>query len=312
MNHDLNKRIERFDELASRTECERLAPLILKLKIKPELYATLRHAVAVYMSGCLLDDKISVTEPDIMSRFHEKLKELKNKNKNGCLLPRRELILEYNAVYRAYADIMRSFNFRGLLGAFSGMLTIRHKDGWDQSAWADENNNAKTYSTENPHSDAWLGESAHSTNTITPIFGDLPNNNCAYYSPPDNFSDRWLRIIKFLDGAEYFSHYDPQLAAESSEAGFTYISDISVIHKSHLKRDAGSRVSIDHLSYFDLGGSELYHPTHPRLSYNDFCSIGREKLITFKPSIYDPITIENADPHKSWGVMDISKETVLK
>ncbi len=311
MTEDLKKRIARFDELASRTDCARPSPLILKLKIQPDLFDSLRCAVALYMSRCLPSRKVLTAESDIMAEFSKRSAELKNKNNNGCLLPKRELTLEYNMIHRAYGDIMRSFNFTGLIASFYALTTIRHKDEWTKSKWANSENSAKTYSTENPHSDAWLGESPHSMNTITPIFGDTKDNNCAYYAPPDNFSDRWLKILKFLDGAEYFSYYDPIPVFESSEPGFTYLSDISVIHKSNLKENAGPRVSIDHLSFANIGGGELYHPTHPRLSYDRFCHIGREELITFKSSINDPITLENADPHKSWGISEISRKTVL-
>lgn len=311
MTEDLKKRIARFDELASKMDCERPSPLIIKARIQPELFNALKHTVVLYMSRCLPGGKIFTSQSDIMAEFSQRSSELKNKNRNGCLLPKRELTLEYNMVYRAYGEIIRSFNLNNLMSAFSGLITMRHKEEWAQSPWANSENSAKTYSTENPHSDAWLGESAHSTNTITPIFGDCKNNNCAYYAPPANFSDRWLKILKFLDGAEFFGHYDQSPVLETSEPGFTYLSDISVIHKSNLKENAGPRLSIDHLSYFNLGGSELYHPTHPRLSYDRFCNIGREELITFKSSVNDPITLENADPHKSWGVVKISRETVL-
>lgn len=311
MTEDLKKRIARFDKLASKMDCERLSPLIIKARIPPGLFAALRHAVLLYMSRCLPGGKIFTSGPDILSEFSRRSPELKNRNRNGVILPKRELILEYNMTHQAYGDIIKSFGFADMVASFSALMNMRHKEEWAKSEWAKSGSSAKTYSTENPHSDAWLGESPHSMNTITPIFGDLKNNNCVAFSPPTDFSDRWLRLLKFRDGIEFFSHYDQTGAVETDEGGFTYFFDISVIHNSNLKKHAGPRLSIDHLTFFNTGGGELEHPTHPRLSHERFCNVGRDELITFKPSINDPITLENADPHKSWGIMKIPRDTFL-
>ncbi len=230
------------------------------------------------------------------------MQDLKNRSRNGTLVPKRELTLEYNIVFRAYGDIIKSFNLPGLVSGFT-TLTVRHQKDWSGNEHA-----RGGYATENPHSDAWIGESPFGMNTITPVFGDLKNNNVNCFAPPANFSDDWLKpLSEFKDGSEIFSQYNQVPTLETSEAGFTYFLDFAVIHQSNLRENAWQRVSLDNFSFHNVGRGELEHPSHPRLSYDKFCNIGREEIMTFWPSLNDPITDKNANFHKTWKLVKLNE-----
>ena len=187
---DLQRRIDRFDKIASKLNCERPSPLVIKAKIDDNLYENLRFAVAMYMSRCLSGSDTFLNEVDLMEEFDRRLAEVKNRTNNGSLIPKRELNIYYNVVYRCYGDIFRSFNLRGLIGAFTALIHMRYKEGW-----ASEEHLSRSFPSETPHSDAWVDDVPFGINMITPMFGDVERNNVKCFAPPPDFNDDWLKTF---------------------------------------------------------------------------------------------------------------------
>jgi hypothetical protein len=292
----LEIRQQKFSLLEKQFKCERPSPLFLIHKIDEELYESLRLATCIYMSKSMGLKRPLLTEEAVMEKFVELRESVQNMTPNGMLVPKRHLILEFNAVVKAFVDIIATLKIEQFISSWHVPLNVRFKDG----EMAKENMGRK-FATENIHSDSWAGESAESATIMIPLFGDLARNHMTFYEPPLNFEESWLGPKdSYADGEGIAAQY--KKIDLQQQKGYLYLSDFATLHASSRLPGAGPRASID--TTFALKrlateniGQEVIHPWREseRLDPKRFANIGLENLFLFPNRIG-----ENVDSSKGF------------
>ena len=294
---DLERRINSFDRLAKRFKCDRPGGLIAAQEIEPSLLERLQVAACIYMSRCLPDDSLLLDGDEIIDAFESKRNAIGNITPNGMIVPKRHTILEYNALVRAFANIVDSLNIADLVVSWHVPLNLRIKFGE-----VDEENMRRHHPTEHVHSDSWAGESAESVTVHIPIFGDIERNRVVFYDPPQDFEEEWLGPIpSYLSGSEIAKRYIPNDFVP--EARQVILADFAGLHASTRFNGAGSRVSID--TTFALkrderaGEPERIHPwrTEERASHEVLVSVGETHLFVFPDRVEQKVDSEGGFKH---------------
>ena len=128
----LEQRTKLFDRLEEVTKGERLHPLIVRKKIPEKLFRSLRIAVALYASRSIPGLRAEIDEEALLEQLWENRRFLHNATPNGLLTPKRHITLEWNAVVKAYVDIIEE---AGSLARFVhgwNPPQVRYKDGLDK------------------------------------------------------------------------------------------------------------------------------------------------------------------------------------
>lgn len=282
----IRSRHERFRELTKRFAAITPDPLVACTKVDGHLLDRLHESVMVYVSRSLPGHPTITSEKKLFARFAKHRMHVKNCTPNGLLVPKRHLILEYNAVIAACANIINSLGIGDLIESWHIPFNVRYKDG---KAW-EENMQRKT-ATEHLHSDAWAGESSGSVNLIFPLLGDVGNNRVEYMAPPETFDESWLHPLpSYADGLKFAQHYR-QLHIPIKR-GLIYFADFAILHRTYREPNARARISID--TTFALkqpvGAGTYRHEwtAHERISHENLLHIGEKKVLVF-PDTEDTI-----------------------
>jgi hypothetical protein len=278
----LKSRYARFGNLVERFDPNKetlVDSLISRVRIDDRLYHNLKTAVAIYISGCLPSGQCITDENKLLEDFMLNRKKVRNCTPNGMLVPKREVLLEFNLVARAFMDVINSFNFGDLLHSWHVPLNVRYKDGHIVNG-----NLERAYPTEDIHSDSWAGESADSVTTMIPLFGDTERNRVDYYSPPNDFEEKWL-------GPQSSYKHNAKIAKKYAKIdvpytkGFLYLADFATLHASARYLGAGSRISIDTTFAFPVQ-KEKIHPWRidERAKHKDISNVGKDTLFLFSNS----------------------------
>jgi len=291
----LEKRIKGFDRLGSRFQHKRLDKVLIGYKIPDELFRRFQIAAASYVSRCLPGEQFTEHEDELLRRIEKYYKEMPNITPNGLVVPKRHLVIEYNALISAYASIIDSCGINDLISSWHVPLNLRIKLGE-----ADAFNMTRHHPTEYPHSDSWAGESSESVTTHIPIFGDFERNHLAFFSPPDDFKEEWMGYLpSYKDGKEIADRYT-KLEAKPKK-GHLYFADFAGLHSSYRLPNAGPRVTID--TTFVLNRPEpILGTEHPwreneRATHDIFSSLGSEKLFYFPDSNEEFVDSEGGFKH---------------
>jgi hypothetical protein len=281
----LYTRIQAFDELCSRFPCARPSPLIAAHRVPAPALQRLRHATAVYMSRCLPDGCLVLDEEALLAAFTERHADIRNITPNGMIVPKRHTILEYNALVRAFADIVDALNIQDLILSWHVPLNLRIK-----LSRASEDNLLRHHPTEHIHSDSWAGESSESVTTHIPIFGDIERNHLVFYDPPDTFQEDWLRPLPTYRDGESIARQYRRLDFHPSK-GELILADFASLHASHRLPDAGPRVSIDTTFAMKRPHAnrkgETIHPwrVEERAAHSVLARLGETHLFVFPDSV---------------------------
>jgi hypothetical protein len=232
-------RVADFGELTSRFSCEMPGPLLCAHQIEPRAWQRLRTATALYMSRCLPGNRILLDEDELLHAFETERACIRNITPNGMIVPKREMILEFNALARALADIFESLGIGNLIVSWHYPLNLRIKYGE-----ADDANLGRSYATESLHTDTWAGDPAHSILVHLPIFGDLERNHLIFYDAPPSLEESWLRPLPDYAHGEAYARQCRPLDFFPRKGQLT-LADIALIHASNRLPGAGIRVSID-------------------------------------------------------------------
>ena len=289
----LEQRVETFDCLTSRFSCERHGPLVAAHRINPELFMEFQLAVATYVSHSMHSPSIPFVLEGLLLRTvtERRNKEMKNCTPNGAIIPKKHLTLEFNAVYRAYVDILASLKIGDLLDSLGILMNIRFKESKVHEA-----NIGRKFATEYAHSDAWVGESTHGVNIFIPIFGDISRNRLDFFVPDNSFSELWLGPTSFADGQKYLENY--KKIHVPIERGFVYFFDYAVLHQTVRESNCGPRISMDNTLFPKLPPEQSAGEIgRPKLLYEDVQAIGREKLLVFHHSENESVDTMNASRH---------------
>ena len=304
----LESRMESFGRLCDRFPCDKPSWCVADYKIPDEQFKNLQSAIAIYMSKGLPNQKLFTDDESIMSEY-ERVRAIdrsliKNCNPNGMLVPKKENSLEYNAVVKAYMEIMNTMNVRDLIPSYHVPLNMRYKDGIPR-----ETDTTRVFATERTHSDSWAGETPISVTTIFSILGDTENNFVKFYEPPSDFSEEWIRPLKggYVEGEGIAAKYKP--LDITFRKGHVYLADFANLHASRRNPGCRARVSIDTTFALMRSEEEMARAaaleatgrTKERLSYDTLSQIGISKAFYFPQSIHDPIS---ATPiHKHYAIL---------
>ena len=104
------------------------------------------------------------------------------------------------------------------------------------------------------HSDTWTGANPNWCAVHIFLLGDINKNHIKYASPPKNFTENWLKPLKYSrDGIEISKKFD--LINYTPKKGYMIVADATIIHQSFRKKNSGLRISFD--TGFDLKMSRL-------------------------------------------------------
>jgi len=234
----LQSRISDFDIITNRFACQRPGKLVCAHQPTPDLWERLRVAAALYLSKCLPGNRVILDDAELIRAFETERSNIRNITPNGMIVPKRHTILEYNALARAFADIISALNIRDMIHSWHPInLRIKYAE-------LDPANLERPLASERIHSDSWAGDSSESANVFVPLFGDTDRNCVTLYDPPYEFEESWLNCLpRYTDGqaiAEQYTKLDFVIGK-----GQIGIVDFATLHASTRLPGAGTRISLD-------------------------------------------------------------------
>lgn len=280
----LEERITFFDKLAARFEHSRPHPLLLRYKVPPNLYEKVRAGAALCIARSIPNGDgaqwQNLSNPDkLLQILEERYDTVQNITPNGMIVPKRDLILEYNFFARAFAELFESLAISDQIACWSNLPLLRVKRGH-----FDSNLLKRNYSSEHRHTEAWFP--GHINRTITvflALFGDVKNNRVVFYAPPENFREEWLVPQQSYESMSHISSQYREIDLPY-EQGYLYIADTATMHQSVREGTTGPRVSLDTNVYPFLppDDSPIERPRQEVLT-----ALGEKKLFVFFDAMHE-------------------------
>lgn len=272
---DLDRRKAAFAAMTARFPGKRVTDLAAAYAMPEGASEALMRAAFVYLAACRgecgrmspLEILVSVDRepPDCMTP-------------NGMLVPKRNTVLEYNLVVRAFAHAINSLGIDNLIESWHVPLNVRVKTAAESAL-----NMSRAHPTEHPHSDSWAGESAESVTVHIPLLGDWKRNRLQLFDPSDAFEESWLGPrASYRDGSDVLPHYTR--VGYVAPLGSVLLMDFAELHASTRDSGCGSRLSID--TTFVLRRPIMRDTEHPwrkgeRTSHQILNGIGETHLFYF-------------------------------
>ena len=214
-----------------------LKPLMGKLMELGDFYI-LDDAVFKFMTASLQNRELSWKE--LLNCYDGAFGPLQHVTPNGMVVPKRNTVLEYNLVVKAFANVIQRLGISDLIDSWHVPLNVRFKSSCPSTL-----NLGRAHPTEHPHSDSWAGESTESVTVHIPIAGDWSRNYVKMFYPSDEFQEEWLGPRStYAEGAEAVArHYTP--IDYKTAFGSLSLMDFATLHASTREPGCGPRVSID-------------------------------------------------------------------
>lgn len=278
VNVNLRRRIRAFDAVAERQNTmHRPTPLIILVPIgglRAERFDDLNAAAFEFMARACTSRPRSWAD---MLQQYDATPPI-NVTPNGMVVPKRNTVLEYNLVVRAFARVIEQLGIADMIESWHVPLNVRFK-----SSEVSALNMSRAHPTEQPHSDSWAGESTESVTVHIPIEGDWRRNRLRMFHPDDEFDEAWLGPRpSYADGAEVLHHYEPVDCAV--RLGQVALLDFATLHASTREPGCGPRASID--TTFVLRKDGMAPKEHPwregeRASHEVLMGVGERWLMYF-------------------------------
>lgn len=286
-----------FKNLTSKTHWERPSPLIAVCSPPRHLFEQLQMACSLYLYSCLPDKSQVTVSPSgdwatLVEAFARQTRLVKNMTPNGMLVPKRQLILEYNMMVRAFADLVNSLGIGDGVRYWINPPNLRYKAGT-----LDEKLLERDYASEHIHSESWIPLNTNRCATIfIPILGDIPNNYVELLEPPrETFREEWLSPrSSYTSGQEISKQY--RRIAVPYELGKVIIAEVATMHVTRRNAGSGPRVSFD--VNFILGNADapLTDPASA-VKYEDLLDIGQRKLFIFDDDLNHYVDTAHGSTH---------------
>lgn len=293
----LEQRIADFAKMTRDFPCEQPSPLTAVYRPSKEAFHQLQVTAAIYMSKCLGHNRVILDEEELLAEFEKHEQEIPNITPNGMIVAKRHIILEYNALVRAFTSIIDELGIKPLIRSWHIPLNLRIKYGP-----VNQDNLKRHHPTEDIHTDSWAGESAESVTTMLFIFGDVARNHVRYYEPPAGFQEEWLGALPtYRHGAEIAARYE--LLDYVPQKGDLVLADFATLHASTHLPGAGARVSIDTTFALERtrppGAPEKIHPwrVDERATHDVLAGLGESHLFLFPDSIHDQVDSQGGFRH---------------
>lgn len=292
----LASRESRFGELVSHFECWRPCPLIAAHRLRPEPFARLRLAAALYIASCLPDARRVTTElladeEQLLAEVERQRPEIRNLTPNGMVVPKRELNLEYNIFVSAFAGVIATLGVDDFIDAWIHPPNLRVKEGAPT-----EDKLARPFASERWHTEAWIEmNTSRPVTVMIPLLGDTERNRVRFRAPGADFDETWLRPrASYEDGQAIAARYrDVDLGYEK---GFLYVSDAATLHRSERLPGAGPRASID-VNFLVRPAGVRGKAAAPHVTQADLEGIGRKGMFVFSDSMNDHLDTRGGKRH---------------
>ena len=205
----------------------------------------------------------------------------KNITHNGLVVPKKETTLEYNLFVKSFYFFIKNLSLSDCIKYFIGPPQLRIKYGIKKKKLLNN-------SSEHVHSDAWTQLNTKKSITIfLPIYGDVKRNYVEFYSPKDEFHEKWLNTKYFAEASNNLLRSYKKVKLKYSLGQFI-LADCSTLHKSVLLKNAKPRVSID------IGiipkNVKNFKKLKNHIEKKNIDKIGFSSLFLFNNSIQDKIS----------------------
>jgi len=286
------ERIRRMDLLEREWSLCRLHKMMVAYQTSEAIWQELRSSVLQFVSRALKLPKSLNLDAEV-SGLQGSQVDLSNVTPNGAVVPKREYLLEYNLVLRAWTQVCREMTERrpDLLSRFRVTPNIRIKFSKEQSA-----NEGRPLNTSLLHSDAWV-EGPWGMNCFVPIAGDTDLNTLEFWET-NKFQDEFLQMSpSYNDMSWVQKHYAP-VTSLVPQQGLVHLSDYSLLHKTIMRQNCGARLSID--TTIHVGNHCL--PVRSDEYLDSIPDIGHDTIVAITKSEKDtPIENSNAFQHYTSG-----------
>lgn len=286
------ERIERMNLLEREWSLSRLHEMMVAYRISNTDWQELRASVLRYVSRALRLQKPLDFDAEV-SGLQELQVDLTNVTPNGAVVPKREYLLEYNLVLRAWTQVCREMTKPRpeLLSRFRVTPNIRIKFSQEQSS-----NEGRPLNTSLLHSDAWV-EGPWGMNCFVPIAGDTAHNTLQFWQT-EGFEDKFLQMSpSYNDMSWVQNHYAP-IASLVPQQGVVHLSDYSLLHRTIMRPSSGARLSID--TTIHVGNHNL--PVRSDEYLDSIPNIGKDTIVVIARSEKEaPVANASAFQHYTNG-----------
>jgi hypothetical protein len=261
---------------------ERIHALILRKKIPESVFRDLCVAVAMYASRSVSGQWVALSEDELMEQLRKHREHLRNATPNGLLTPKQNLTLEYNAVVKAYVDVIDAVGLPSKFIHGWNPPQVRYKDGVDKF---DAESIHRPYATEKIHSDTWVSVWPESVSTMLPLFGDTKHNRVDFFEYPDLPEDNWICPVDDYEHMENIAQGCERLSP-CFEKGYLILRDITMLHVTTRDPGAGARISID--SYFTTSKPKGGR-AQEQFTYDELRSVGTTEILAAPDALGEQI-----------------------
>ena len=259
--------------------------LLIEQPIEQSHLASIRFAVAAYLSECIGCARPILDEGELLSELRARKDSAVNITPNGLVVPKRDFVMPFNAMQKAVALAFRSFGVNDLVESIHIPISLRIADGMVNQA-----RDVRPYATNKMHSDVWAGEPLDAVVVHIPLFGDAENVGVEFCEMDRQKEMQLMRVLSdYTEGAAEageLKRYDAVM-----KLGHAYFADARLLHGT-LRRAPNLRVSIDFR--FRMRSSGPYREAAERIlsagrmenyvTLSDFFKIGSETLMIFEES----------------------------
>ena len=295
----IEARGQRLMALAGKAKVSKAFPLFIEMKMKSGAYSELCDAVKAYMLGCLraaFPDQSFDSSQDILSAYEAQILELPNRTPNGVLMPKRDVMLEYNRIHSHVVKAFGGMQSGDLIGGMQLPPNVRVVGGNP-----DPKADVRPYASNKCHTDIWAGEPPEAILFVLPTIGDLNNTNVDYWEPDiTNIEDFVQTLDDYSEGLQYSGNpkkYDARLHADHM-----YLIDAFTLHQT-VRHGGGIRISID----LRIRPSQLVDSDHQReasrdcnyVSIDDWSAVGTKQLLVPSETMQECIARFSGDSASS-------------
>tara|TARA_Y100000758_G_scaffold299053_1_gene261104 strand:- start:167 stop:1123 length:957 start_codon:yes stop_codon:yes gene_type:complete len=275
-------RINRMSRIMGALKLTQNFPLMKAVKIPASKFEELRAVVNLYLYACISryhKNAIFTLSENILEKYPEKIKSLPNITPNGLILPKAEVILEYNLVHQTVASIFREFKFDKHLESVHYPINIRIVQGQPNP-----NLDGRPRSATKIHSDMWAGEPASAIMVFIPVFGDTENVGVRFCEP-QSFPREIIRPLADFNEGAFLEENSKEYKVARFAKGQCILTDPFLLHQT-VKNKPSLRLSIDfRFLARDKVKSDDYMGSTRLASYismDDWCDYGKGRFLTTK------------------------------
>jgi hypothetical protein len=228
-------RSDLYSEMRSMSQTDRDYGIYFDTKLPTSLYKNMVDRVIDYVFktlSCFYEEEFVLCD-DFLDRYKEEILNLPNRTENGVFHPKRDNIVEYNALQKSVVETLQQ---SGILDNCLALqpCTIRVVSGAKNSV-----DHSRPLATTKLHSDAWASHVGDAIIAV-PLTGD-PTTTVEFFEPQGLTDDFFLPLKNYDDGLKKFK--DKKLIGYA-RMGYLSVFDQACVHRTVLN-DGGMRVSID-------------------------------------------------------------------